>query len=141
MVSVQDRSVVLETINRSGCAQCSAKSTCGQSTLGRWMETSNQLVIPRPAEMLQPGDIVEISLNGDLLAKAALVVYLLPLLFLLLGTTLAFQIGGTDLSAFSGAAIGLLFGLFLVSRSTRLWSGSASFTPVFHQIITAKSLN
>ncbi|BFM11681.1 hypothetical protein R50072_18340 [Simiduia litorea] len=141
VLAVGADSVLLETINRSACAQCAAKSTCGQRTLAGWMETSNQLSIALPAETLQSGDLIEISLESNLLAKAALIVYLLPLVLLLIGTVLAYQVWATDLSAFIGAAIGMVCGLIAVSLLTKGWSKGLTLTPVFHQLIKTSSLN
>ncbi|MDN3639798.1 SoxR reducing system RseC family protein [Simiduia curdlanivorans] len=141
VLAVGANTVLLETINRSACAQCAAKSSCGQSTLAGWMETSNQLTIALPDKHLQPGDLIEISLESNLLAKAALVVYLLPLLLLLLGSVLAHQVSATDASAFAGAVVGLASGLLAVSLLTKVWSKQLVLTPVFHQLIKANSLN
>lgn len=141
VVDVFDDGVLVESINRSACGQCAAKSVCGQNTLARWAESSNNLIIAKPDASLRSGDVIEISMDGAIIAKASLVVYLMPLLMLILGSSVAHALLANDVSAFIGALIGLLLGTYLVRVFSRSWAKGTAFAPVFHRMIEVKSLN
>ena len=114
VVRVEDDQIWVESINRSACAQCSAKSVCGQSSLAKWAETSNLLAIPAVQAGVKVGDTVKFQVEGNALAVAALTVYLVPLMCLLVGAILANLFWAHDLFALAGAATGLIVGVKLV---------------------------
>ena len=122
----------VETLVSSSCSSCSAKATCGHSILGRWFERKRQCipVMCRNGEagLLAVGQWVEVGVPENILLRASLLAYLLPLFGLLLGAVFFAQFSifgqtGGDTSAIVGAIFGLLSGV-LCSRyaSQRLFT-------------------
>lgn len=122
----------VETLVSSSCSSCSAKATCGHSILGRWFERKRQCipVMCRNGEagLLAVGQWVEVGVPENILLRASLLAYLLPLFGLLLGAVIFAQFSlfgqsGGDASAIVGAIFGLLSGV-LCSRyaSQRLFT-------------------
>lgn len=113
IVAIEADKIWVESINRSACAQCAAKAVCGQSALARWAETANLLAIPEVKPHLAVGQTVHFQVSGNALVRAALTLYLLPLVLLLLGAGLAFSVWPHDGVALAGAVAGLYIGMKL----------------------------
>lgn len=121
----------VETVSRSTCAQCSAKSVCGQSTLSRWASSANLLPMSTPLAGVALGDQMEIAFPANALVSASLLVYLLPLLFLLIGGALGFSIHPNDLFATLGAISGFIFAVMIVQKVSRRWARDPRYSPTF----------
>jgi sigma-E factor negative regulatory protein RseC len=113
IVAIEEQKIWVESINRSACAQCTAKAVCGQSALARWAETANLLAIPHQKSNLSIGQTVHFQVDGDALVRAALTIYLLPLVLLLIGGALSYSVWPHDLVALAGALAGLIAGMKL----------------------------
>lgn len=118
IVRISSGQTWVESINRSACGQCAAKSVCGQSALAKWAEASNLLAIDDVNPDWQVGDHVSFYVPGDALARAALLVYMMPLACMLLLSTLAYHLWSHDGVALAGAGIGLWVGMKLVQKFT-----------------------
>lgn len=89
----------------SACGKCGDKGGCGKSHTGpRHYSLSNSVGA-------RPGDAVIVSVPDGAVLKAAVLSYLMPLLFVLTGGAAGSAWGGEGLPAVAGAAIGLLVGL------------------------------
>jgi positive regulator of sigma E activity len=93
----------------SSCGGCSSRSTCASG------QTPSQEVLIEMPQGTKIGDQVTVSMPSSSVALAALLGYLLPPVFLLLGAITADSYFGGDAAAVLGAASGLLLGL-LVAR-------------------------
>ena len=125
VVSVDSDSLVVETIQRSTCDSCQAATGCGQAVLTKMVKISTQIRVllgNYSACKVKVGQRVTIGIPENILVKGALLAYLLPLLFALVGA----QIFGAgempmqqDIISVLGAFIGLMIGGWLV----KLWHG------------------
>jgi sigma-E factor negative regulatory protein RseC len=93
----------------SSCGGCSSRSTCSSG------HAASQEVLMEMPQGTKIGDQVTVSMPSSSVALAALLGYLLPPVFLLLGAIAADSCFGGDAAAVLGAAGGLLLGL-LVAR-------------------------
>ncbi|MFL0797020.1 MAG: SoxR reducing system RseC family protein [Cellvibrionaceae bacterium] len=113
IVAIEDDCLWVETIQKTACGTCAAEKGCGTSVLGRYLSKANfirVLLEGRERSCYSVGDTVKIGIPEDVVVKASLFVYLLPLAGLLLGAILGDFISGTDLSVLLGAVTGLMLG-------------------------------
>ncbi len=107
----------VQTIRASACESCSARSGCGQRVLatasgGR----ANQVLVANTLDV-QVGDEVTVAIEEAALLSASLLVYALPLMFLVLGAVTGQHLApGQDV----GAIIGAVFGMGLGFGAARL---------------------
>ncbi|MFT5083211.1 MAG: sigma-E factor negative regulatory protein RseC [Lentisphaeria bacterium] len=130
VVAVDEDGLWVETLKQSVCGQCSAKAGCGQKLLNSLAATSNFTLIKVHFDPLfieeqwQEGDAVVLGVDEFALVKAAVIAYLLPLLFMLCGAYLGSNIGpwhfSSELPAIAGAVVGLFCGALAVKMHSNL---------------------
>jgi len=101
----------------SSCGGCSSRGTCSSG------HAPTQEVLMEMPEGTKIGDQVTVSMPSSSLALAAVVGYLLPPVFLLLGAIVADSYFAGDAAAVLGAAIGLLLGLLVARLASRFTFG------------------
>ena len=113
IVAIETEGVWVETIRKSACGSCKAEKGCGQSLLNKMDGHSAYIWVlleGRNPASYQLGDEIQIGIPEDVIAKGALLVYMVPLITLLLATALAHQQfaheGITTLSGFAGLLLG-----------------------------------
>ncbi|MEI7431472.1 MAG: SoxR reducing system RseC family protein [Betaproteobacteria bacterium] len=102
----------------SACGGCGSRGTCAS---GNAAVQSVEMAMPAGTRI---GDQVTVSMPSSSVALAAILGYLLPPLFLLLGAIGADVAYGSDLAAVLGAAGGLVFGLLLARLVSHFTLGS-----------------
>lgn len=113
IVSVESDGIWVETIQKTACNSCRAEKGCGQRLINKWDGHTSYIWVlleGRNPAQYRNGDEIKIGVPEDVIAKGAILVYLLPLLTLLLAT-LAAHISMenellTTLSGFAGLAAG-----------------------------------
>jgi positive regulator of sigma E activity len=108
----------------SSCGGCRSRSTCAT---GQAPTQEVLMAIPQGAKI---GDQVTVSMPSSSVALAALLGYLLPPVFLLLGAIVADSCFGGDAAAVLGAACGLLLGLLVARLAARFTFGQGFSTAV-----------
>ncbi|OHC63453.1 MAG: hypothetical protein A2045_04735 [Rhodocyclales bacterium GWA2_65_20] len=89
----------------SACGSCGAKSHCGTAPPGpRRYAVRNRVGV-------RAGDAVIVAVPEGAVLKAAMLSYLMPLLFVIGGAAAGTEWGGEGLPAVAGAAMGLMAGL------------------------------
>jgi len=117
----------------AACSGCGSHGSCATGSAA-----------PKVIEMAAPGslrigDLVSVSTPASSVALAALIGYLLPPLFLLLGAIAAASRYAGDLAAVLGAGIGLVAGLLLVRLISSL-PGRAPSSLLCHRSFQSDSL-
>lgn len=126
IVAIEPQGVWVETIRKSACGSCKAEKGCGQSLINKWDGHTSYIWVlldgRNPADY-QLGDEIQIGIPEEVVAKGAMLAYMVPLLTLVIATATAhYQFaheGITTISAF----VGLIIGGFIVrwhARRTRL---------------------
>jgi sigma-E factor negative regulatory protein RseC len=135
VVAVEEAGVWVETIRASTCGACSLQKGCGHGLLNRLGDSRRHyiLVLPGacPASSCAVGDQVRIAIPEGVILRGSAVVYLLPLLCMLLGATLAANLlqGNPDMLAALGAALGFAAGFALVRWHARRHRGDCRLQP------------
>lgn len=111
VVAVTSEHAWVQTIRASACQSCSARNGCGQKVLasatgGR----ANQVRVFNSANA-RVGEEVTLGIDESALLVASLLVYALPLLFMVAASMVGHHLSsGNDFAAMLGAAVGLASG-------------------------------
>lgn len=122
VLSVEQGAVWVETVRRSACDTCQARSGCGQSVLQRLGLGARQgfvrVLHERNASGYRVGDEIIIGIPENAVLHGSAVVYLLPLVTLFAGALLAQAFGAAE----SSIVVAGLFGMGLGFAAVR-WHG------------------
>lgn len=117
IVAIEPEGVWVETIQKTACGSCKAEKGCGQGLLSKVYGHSSYIWVlleGRDAACYHMGDEIRIGIPEDVVAKGALLVYMLPMLTLVLATSVAHvQFANEAITTFSGL-VGLLLGGLVV---------------------------
>jgi sigma-E factor negative regulatory protein RseC len=127
----------VEAISRSSCSQCSTTS-CSTSVISKLFGLKrNQLRLVNTLQA-KAGDQVVIGIPDNVLVKASLWAYLVPIISMVLATLLAVIQGYGDALQVLFALSGLATGFIFVGRLTRSGKQSNAFDP---QLLKIKGQN
>lgn len=107
--SVKGGIALVEVARSSGCGRCHEPGGCGGGE-----QVCHQVYQLTNKVGAEAGDEVWISIADGSVLKAALLAYGVPGVCMFLGALIAFVLVGSDLAAFAGALIGLIFGYVLL---------------------------
>ena len=135
VVEVYGNLARVEAEKSSSCGGCGAKNFCkpggGNSII---VEALN----PIHAE---PGERVRFEVTGRVLLQSSFLLYILPIVFLVIGAGLGGKLAplypAYDKDALS-ALLGILFlvlGVFILNRAINYWSRKADLKPVITEVV------
>ena len=128
VVASQAGAILVVTQSRSACSHCSS-SGCGTSVVSKLFGVkSNRLLLDNRLGV-QPGDRVVVGIPDDLLVRASLWAYLLPLIFMFVGPVLGGALGAGEAVQSLLALLGLAVGFTFVHWTTRSLSSQRRFKP------------
>jgi sigma-E factor negative regulatory protein RseC len=133
VVEVKDGLLIAETQSRSGCNHCSSNS-CTTSVVAKLFGVKRNRLVMENSLSAKPGDQVVIGIPDQLLVRASLTAYLLPLMIMLLVTALGDLAGIDELLLSLLAMIGLAVGFFTVRWLSRNGS-SQDYQPRLLRIV------
>lgn len=110
-----------------GCGRCHEEGGCGSNLLNESLRPQKLNIYRLPNRIdAKVGDAVMIAVPEGAVLRAALLAYLLPLLFLIVGAALGTAVAASDRDALIGAGGGLALGLLVLRLvQTRLAAGSS----------------
>ena len=118
VIAIEEHSVWVETRRQGSCGSCAANKGCGQGMISRIAPGREHyiraLVDHEQRQSIAVGDQVEIVVPDELVLKASLIVYMLPLAMLLLGMSAGAWLLPGDPGAIVGGGLGLLVGAGMV---------------------------
>ncbi|WP_299592022.1 SoxR reducing system RseC family protein [uncultured Microbulbifer sp.] len=142
VVALEQSGIWVETVQRSGCHSCAAKSGCGTGLLGDFWSKASQVrvsISPETLLRIRLHDTVVIGVAENTLAASALMVYLVPLLLLVLGALAGDAVVvGSELGAISGAAMGLGLGAFAIRLFSHFNRNNPAMAPQFLRVEQGK---
>lgn len=114
------------------CARCAEGRGCGGGVLGKLLgDRLHKVRAATGAVAVEPGDQVLIGLGEDAVLRAAVVVYLVPLLAALAGgATAGVLLGAGEFGTMVGAVAGFLLGLRWARAYSRRHAADAALQPV-----------
>jgi sigma-E factor negative regulatory protein RseC len=127
VIAIEEHCVWVETQRQGSCNTCVVKQGCGQGMMSRLMPGREHYIRAlvdddEQHRQLAVGDRVEIVVPDELVLKASVIVYLVPLLMLLAGMFVGDGLVPGDPGSIVGGVMGLLLGAVLVrwhARSVR----------------------
>ncbi|SHE82713.1 positive regulator of sigma(E), RseC/MucC [Microbulbifer donghaiensis] len=136
VVAIEQGAIWVETIQRSGCHGCSAKSGCGTGLLGDYLSGATRIRVALNSwdpDNISLNDTAVIGIAENALASSALLVYLLPLVSLVLAALAGDRLAG-ETGAIVGALAGLIAGALFVRWFSRRHVANPSYTPLLLRI-------
>lgn len=137
IVAIEPGVVWVETLAQSGCGSCAENGECGTGLLQRYLQTSQYLRIEvgEGAESNYEIDSeLELGLDEGVMVRGSLLLYVLPLIGLLLGAGLGYQMAGELSSIFAG-----LLGMVVAGVAVRWHANKNRFNPDYHPVILDQS--
>jgi sigma-E factor negative regulatory protein RseC len=124
VVKIGPHQVWVESAQANGCAACVQKTSCTTNAIGSVLK-KRAVVVDTPLA-LKLGDTVLVAIDENVLLRASLVLYLLPLLALFSGAGLAdYCVGGilaqAELWVAATAVLGFLSSLWLINKLQNSW--------------------
>ena len=113
VIAETDFNYILETLPKSACPRCDAGEGCGGGILAKaFANKTYQLSINKNTQ-LKINELVQIGIKSSVLVRASLLLYLLPLTFMLVGALIAGRLNmNQDVYTVTGAIIGIISGIF-----------------------------
>ena len=136
VVAIESGAIWVETIQRSGCHGCSAKSGCGTGLLGEYLSGASRIRVALNSwdpEHISLNDTAVIGIAENTLASSALVIYLSPLIALILAALAGNAVAG-EIGAIAGALVGLLAGAALVRWHSRRHAANPAYAPLLLRV-------
>lgn len=118
--------VTLEVERPTACSLCGKKRGCGNATWGKALGHDQHRVEVKNTLGANVGDLVIVGLEEKVVLNAALFLYVVPLVFMLLVAWLVHTTVGDDLAVMVGSVAGLAIGFMLTKRFYRPQSGCPS---------------
>ena len=120
VIQLDGKNALVESIQSGGCGNCDSVNGCNSSKLSQLFRNKPRRFSVRNECNAQPGSLVQINLQEGVLLHSAILMYILPLLFMLSGAILgahwASDVANSDAYSAIGGFIGLLAGFLLVKQ-------------------------
>lgn len=113
VVEVIDDRLIAETESRSGCSHCSTGS-CTTSVVAKLFGVRRNRLVMENSLDARPGDQVVVGIPDELLVRASVMAYLLPLISMLGVTAVGDALGMSEILLSLLALGGLAIGFFMV---------------------------
>ena len=136
VIDYQNGIATVKCHSKSACGSCSAKDACGTSVLSELAGSQGEHIFQiATITPLKIGQRVEIGLSENSLLSAALLLYSLPLLVLLVSTLLSQSLFEHELlrALFIFAATALSF--LLLRKRARKMQHKAAYQPVLLRLL------
>lgn len=131
VIALESGAVWVETLRKSTCSGCAAKSGCGQGLMDRLGVRERRGTIRALSDLqLQVGDSVVVGIREDVLLRGAFLVYLLPLLMLFATALLATQFALAEPYVIAAGLGGFVAAWLIVRKRSRDAASDTRLQPV-----------
>jgi sigma-E factor negative regulatory protein RseC len=128
---IENHQIYVESRQNSACGGCIQKEACATSVLDKFFKKRSVLVDVATPLKLQAGDTVLVAINEAILLRAALLLYLLPLIVMFISTLIGeWLLPEGQLSLAIVAISSLLLSLFLINHYQHSYLMNYSSRPV-----------
>ena len=134
VVKIEPDVLWVETLQKSACGSCNARSGCGQHVLGEALADTSiirVLLNGKSASDFRIDQQVVIGIPEDVVVKGALLVYLLPLVVMLGFVIVGYQLAVSDVVSAVFGGLGLVLGGVIVRRHSRKHHSDPLRQPIF----------
>ncbi len=138
VISVDDGSLVVETVKQSSCSTCSSQKNCGQSLLAKVGDGRRlQILVDNPDDLpVRPDDQVVLGVEESTFLSASLLIYLLPLAAMFVSAVSAQMAALSEPVIIVSALTGLLVGFLAVRLISRRFGKNCRFQPVLLRVVS-----
>ena len=131
VIAETDVSYLLETLPKSACPRCEAGQGCGGGILAQAFANKTYQLSINKNTPLKMNELVQIGIKSSLLVRASMLLYLVPLIFMVAFAVLVGSFTDyKDLFTVSGAVIGMLLGIFVAKKLSNLAIHDSISSPV-----------
>jgi len=134
VIRVEGKEALVESVQGGGCGHCDSENGCGSGKLSQLFCTEPRRFRVLNESHAQVGAMVQVTLAEGVLLRSALLMYMLPLVFLLcgalIGAHLAEDSAGSEVYSALGGFTGLALGFALAKVMALRRSLSSVATPV-----------
>ncbi|SIT65901.1 positive regulator of sigma(E), RseC/MucC [Ectothiorhodosinus mongolicus] len=120
----------VETQRQSTCGSCSVAKGCGTSVIAKMFSNRRAMVRVIDPVGVSLGDEVMVGIEESALLRGSLLIYLLPLVFMLLAALLAQTAGVPEGGVIALGGLGLLAGFGLLALQNRRMRQDPRYQPV-----------
>lgn len=115
VVKIENHQVWVESGPNSVCGGCQQKPSCTTNAIGSVLKKKS---VPVDCDIqLKIGDEVIVAIDENLLLRASLLLYFVPLMALFTGADIADSLLGTDLWIAFSAVLSFLAALWLINKA------------------------
>lgn len=118
VIRLEGDEALVESIQGGGCGHCDSENGCGSGKMSQLFCREPRYFRALNESGAQVGAVVQITLQEGVLLRSALLMYMLPLVFLIcgamVGTSLASDAANSDVYAAVCGGAGLVLGFALV---------------------------
>ena len=137
VVAERGGTVWVQTQSKTGCSSCKVSSTCGSGIVNKAFSHKVFVTPLKNTINAHINDEVEVGIPEDLVLKASLVVYLLPLICLMLALAISSLLlpDLSEVGSILSATIGLALGFVGVRWFAKQKSQQQQLEPVLLKIV------
>jgi len=131
IVAIEGNHLNVKVIQQTTCGSCAAQKGCGQGVLSKYLSGSQFIRINlkhRSGSDFNVGDEVELGIDEFAMLRAAFLVYLSPLLFMVLASYLGSLVSET--MSIACAIFGLIAGGLYVHRESSKRADDPGYSPI-----------
>lgn len=134
VIRVEGKEALVESTQGGGCGHCDSENGCGSGKLSQLFCTEPRRFRVLNESNAQVGAMVQVTLAEGVLLRSALLMYMLPLVFLLGGAVVgahwAEDSAGSEIFSAAGGFAGLALGFAMAKVMALRRSLSSVATPV-----------
>jgi sigma-E factor negative regulatory protein RseC len=140
VIRVEGKEALVESTQGGGCGHCDSENGCGSGKLSQLFCTEPRRFRVLNASNAQIGALVQVTLGEGVLLHSALLMYMLPLVFLLCGAVIGAHWANGTASSEVFSAVGGFTGLALGFAMARLMSLRRSLSSVATPVILSTDI-
>ncbi|WP_318493992.1 SoxR reducing system RseC family protein [Photobacterium leiognathi] len=142
VTAVDKGAVTVSCQQQTSCGHCASRESCGTGIVSKAIPGRVHDIKIMTKSPLTIGQVVEIGLSERRMLSSALLVYMLPLLFLVLGSALGQWVfidlaGSNELGVIGSAAIATTVGLLIARYYAKRLEGNSAYKPTLIRVLGA----
>ncbi|RWX53265.1 SoxR reducing system RseC family protein [Photobacterium chitinilyticum] len=140
VVAVDPGIITVTCQQQTSCGHCASRDSCGTGIVSKATPGRSHLVKIVTQTRVSIGEVVEIGLSERSMLHSAILVYVLPLLFLVLGAVLGQWwfvdlAGSGELGVILTAVLSAAVGLLLARRFAKRLEGNSAYKPSLIRVL------
>lgn len=140
VVAVDSGQITVSCQQETSCGHCASRDSCGTGIVSKAMLGRSHQINISTNEKIILGQVVEIGLSERSMLSSALLVYMLPLLFLVGGSLIGQYIfidlaASSQLGVIVSAAVATTVGLMIARYYAKRLDGDAAYKPSLIRVL------